>query len=326
MQDSTITIGMPIKNRILCIDRVLDSLVKQTYPRNKLKLILIDESTDGTYERLLEFKEQYKDEYLAIDLRHMSTTGYISALRNLCVSNMTGDIMLFWDSDVIASTNGALSLIEQTLLGSDRIGAAGYNYERAHPSFYELLLRAKAELGGMGFTAIKRSMFGAVGLFNENLQVNEDREFFSRLKKTGYLVSLVSTVPFLHDKPGEKRVTFKDNILEFVNQLKLSFTHGAAVWHEGLKAGSLLDAVRTLYYLILPPVSVLLAINFFIPLIPIPIATILFVAYLGVMLVYHMWKTANMRASCIIAAFYYASLGVATSYGVVAKLFGLNKQ
>jgi hypothetical protein len=100
----------------------------------------------------------------------------------------------------------------------------------------------------------------------------------------------------LHDKPGEKRVTFKDNVLEFVNQLKLSFTHGAAVWHEGLKAGSLLDAVRTLYYLILPPVSVLLAINFFIPLIPIPIATILFVAYLGVMLVYHMWKTANMRA------------------------------
>jgi glycosyltransferase involved in cell wall biosynthesis len=60
-QDSTITIGMPIKNRILCIDRVLDSLVKQTIQK-QTQMILIDESTDGTM-RAIGIQEQYKDEY-----------------------------------------------------------------------------------------------------------------------------------------------------------------------------------------------------------------------------------------------------------------------
>lgn len=149
---------MPIKNRIFCIDQVLVSIASQTYPKNKIKLVFIDESTDGTYEKLLQWKEEHKEEYLDIQILRINSKGYISSLRNICVSNMEGDIIFFWDSDVLAPDNTALSRVIQKLVSSNDVAVAGFHYERKTPSLYEKILRVRTELGGLGFTAIKNQL------------------------------------------------------------------------------------------------------------------------------------------------------------------------
>jgi hypothetical protein len=234
---------------------------------------------------------------------------------------MEGDILVFWDSDVLASTNDALSLAVQKLVSSDDIGAVGYNYERESPSFYEKLLCLRAELGGMGFTALKRSVFDNIGLFDERLRVNEDTEFLSRMKLRGFRAVLISETPFLHIKPSYvKGIGVKQNISEFLNQLKLAFSYGSFVWGEYIKQGSWFDLIRTLYYIAFPPIFIFWIFNFFKPVFSSILMTILFAFYFIINLLYHGWKTRSVNKLSIAASIYYIPLGIATSYGLIARL------
>jgi glycosyltransferase involved in cell wall biosynthesis len=321
MANAIITIGMPIKNRIFCIDRVLTSVSSQTYPKNKIKLVFIDESTDGTYEKLLRWKKQREEGYLGIQVLRVNSKGYISTLRNLCVSNMEGDIIFFWDSDVLAPDNDALSRVIQKLVSSDDVAVVGFHYERESPCLYEKILRTGTELGGLGFTAIKRSAFDKVGLFNEKLRVNEDTEFFCRVKLKGFKIVFDSSTPCLHLRPEtQPRYGIKRGVLEYLNRLKFYFSYGSLVCSECIKQGSKLDLLRTLYYLALPPFFLFWVFNFLKPIFSVAFTSIFFAAYLSLSLFYHIWKTRGNRLFGIVAFAYYIPCGIAVSYGYIARL------
>jgi len=258
---------------------------------------------------------------MSINIVNANSEGYISILRNICISHMKGDVIVFWDSDVFASTNDALSLAIEKLGSNSDIGAVGYNYERDTPSFYEKLLRLRAELGGMGFTAIKRSIFDIIGVFNEKLRVNEDTEFLSRLKSRGFRAVLISATPFLHIKPSNiKGVGIKQNLSEFISQLKLAYSYQSLVWGEGIKQGSRFDMMRTFYYLAFPLIFLAWILNFLSPVFSNFHTTLLFVFYFFINLLYHLWKTKTINKLSIASSFYYLAIGISTSYGLIARL------
>jgi len=89
-QAPTITIAMPTKNRVALIDRTLESVNSQLTLKRKIKIVFLDESDDGTYEKLLEWKRQNEHEYLYIEVLRLDSKGYISKARNYCISNMEG--------------------------------------------------------------------------------------------------------------------------------------------------------------------------------------------------------------------------------------------
>lgn len=61
-----VTIGIPVKDEILCINHVLKSVEDVDYPKKRIKLVIVDGySTDGTYEILSEWIEKVKNEYIA---------------------------------------------------------------------------------------------------------------------------------------------------------------------------------------------------------------------------------------------------------------------
>lgn len=320
MQSPTITIGMPSKNRIFCIEKVLMSLSSQNYPKNKTCIIFIDESTDGTYEKIIAFSEKFKQDYLRIEILSANSQGYISILRNICISHMEGEAIVFWDSDVWSMTDDALSLTIQKLFSNDAIGSAGYNYERASPSFYEKLLRLRAELGGMGFTAIKKTMFETIGLFNEKLRVNEDTEFLSRMKLKGFQVILVSETPLLHIKPAmTKRISLNREISELKNQVKSAYSQGSLVWEECIKQGSWFDFARAIYYIAFPLFLAIWVINFFSQFCNIQLLTLFFALYFSINVFYHLQKIGKICPVSLIATIYYIPLGMASGYGLIAR-------
>lgn len=322
MANAIITIGMPIKNRIFCIDRVLTSISSQTYPKNKIKMVFIDdESTDGTYEKLFQWKEQRKEEYLDIQIQRVNSNGYISTLRNLCVSNMEGDIIFFWDSDILAPDNDALSRVIQKLVSSDDVAVVGFHCERESPSLYEKILRTGTELGGLGFTAIKRSAFDKVGLFNEKFRVNEDEEFSSRVKLKGFKIIFDASTPCLHLRPEtQPRYGIKRGVLEYLTRLKFYFSYGSFVCSECIRQGSKLHLLRILYYFALPPIFLFWVLNFFNPVFPVTLISIFFAVYLILNLLYHIRKTRGNRLFGIVAFAYHIPCGIAISYGYIARL------
>lgn len=316
-----ITIGMPIKDRIFCIDKVLASISSQTYPKNKINIVFIDDqSNDGTYEKLLKWKEQHKEEYLNIQIMRAESKGYISTLRDLCVSNMEGDILFFWDSDVVAPDDDALSRMIQQLADSD-IVAVGFPCYRERLCLYEKILQAGTELGGLGFTAIKKLAFDKVGLFNEKLRVNEDTEIFSRMKLKGLKIVSDTQTPCTHLRPKTLvQSSIKNSILNYARRLKWCFSYNSFLYIQCLKAGSKLYLLKILYYLALPPIIILWIFNLLNPILPIALTSLFLIAYLLLNLSYHIWKAKRNRLFGIVAFAYHTPYGIAISYGCLVKL------
>ena len=64
-----LTIGMPVKNRAWCIRETLKAIDNIDYPRDKLKIIFVDDySTDGTFEILKGWKTRREGLYHGITL------------------------------------------------------------------------------------------------------------------------------------------------------------------------------------------------------------------------------------------------------------------
>jgi len=50
--DPLITIGMPVRDRRWCIDRVVRAIDQIEYLKKRIRLVFVDSSYDGTYDFL----------------------------------------------------------------------------------------------------------------------------------------------------------------------------------------------------------------------------------------------------------------------------------
>ena len=113
----TILITVPIRNRGWCLQKVLDSILAQDYPRNKISLLFIlNDCTDDTEEILNAFQqhnhgfwdvtmvyENFKAEGDELKDHHWTAKGFerIAALRNHCLDLWSNeDYLLMLDSDL----------------------------------------------------------------------------------------------------------------------------------------------------------------------------------------------------------------------------------
>lgn len=322
--DEMITIGMPTKNRAHTIDRVLNSILLQTYPKDKIKIVFVDESDDDTYEKLLQWTQKNKNVYNDIMIiTDFKSDGYISAARNVCVANMKGEVILFWDSDVVAPDDDSITRII-SLLKDDSVGAAGLPYYAEQSSLYERTRRSKELIGGMGFTAIKSKVFNEIGLFNEKLKILEDTDLITRIKVHGLKVSFDKSTPALHLKVKKDRLNL---IKGYFSRLKGRFTYESLVVDELIKAGSKAQLLRLFYYFFLPILIVFWIVNLFFVTFSIFSVTIIVTIYTLMNLLYQVWKTRNNRLMGIVNFLYVTPMGVTQSYGYVFRqlkyLFGI---
>lgn len=310
-----ITIGIPTRNRILTIDRVLDSISSQAYPKHLIKIIFVDESDDGTFERLLKWKQENDSQYFEIRIiRDFESKGYISALRNVCVANMEGNIIFFWDSDVVAPDNESLGNII-SLLNEDSVGAAGLPYYSEHPTLYERILKVEEVVNVMGFTAIKRSVFDKIGSFNEQLKIQEDADLIQRIISGGLKVEFCKSTPALHLKPNAKPPSFKDEVSDYTRLLKYCFTKESTLVEGLIRSGSKAVLLRALYYLSLPILLVLWTANLFVTFFPVFFFTTVVVGYILLNLFYQVSKAKKNRLIGFVAFFYRTPMGIASYYG-----------
>lgn len=312
-----ITVAMPIYNRKYCIEKVLDSISNQSYPKNRIKLIFVDNySTDGTFEALQRFSRYKGNEYLTISILRLKSN--IPQARNVCVKNMLGNYIFFWDSDVLAPDNEALERIVKLMLIDDKTMAVGFPYYlEGKPRLDEKIFRVRSEEGvgrvtglGLGFTLIHKDVFNKIGLFNEKMNYSEDTEFFLRIKRAGLNVFIDTRTPCKHLKPE----TFKHSrgyiatgrgFLNYLKYVKYCYGTMPYIYDQFLATRSPTHYLRLIIYLFLPVVilasifaSWIIALFYFLPL-----------------LMYHIYKARRNRLFGFITFVYYLLPGVAISYG-----------
>jgi hypothetical protein len=160
------------------------------------------------------------------DVLRLSRNSGPSSARNLGARHARGDILLFVDSDLVVAP-GAVNALIQRLEADPTVAAAFGSYDN-HPqakgvvSQYRNLLHhyvhqtgnVEASTFWAGFGAIRRSVFEAVGGFDEKRfpRCIEDIELGGRLRRAGHRIILAKDIQGTHLKRWTLRSVIKTDV------------------------------------------------------------------------------------------------------------------
>lgn len=196
-----VSIGVVALNEQKCLDSLFKDFKNQTYPHDKIEIILINSmSTDNTRNIMDNFKNNNDFYKVTILDNHKKIQ---SAGWNLVIKNFIGDCLVRID----AHSSIPKDFIEKNVIniksGEFVSGGKRPNIIDENTNYKKMLLEAENSMFGSSIAPFRhtsgkkyvKSMFHAmykreviekVGSFNEKLLRTEDNEFHYRIRKAGY--------------------------------------------------------------------------------------------------------------------------------------------
>ncbi len=105
LDDPLVTIQLPIYNEKYVATRLVDSVCKMDYPKNRMCIQVLDDSDDDTSLKLEELVQKYKKE--GFDIHHIrrgSRKGYKAGALRHAMKFAKGDFVAIFDADFILPT------------------------------------------------------------------------------------------------------------------------------------------------------------------------------------------------------------------------------
>jgi glycosyltransferase involved in cell wall biosynthesis len=192
---------VPCYNEQKTIHLLLASIYQQTYPREKIEVIIADGlSTDNTRQEIQSFCEAHLDLSLKVVDNPQRV---IPAGLNKALAAAEGDIIVRLDAHSVPADDYVQRCVEaieadrgenvgglwEIQPGDDTWQARSIASAAAHPlgvgdARYRVGGNAQ-EVDTVPFGAFQRSLIDMVGFFDENLLTNEDYEFNTRIRQFG---------------------------------------------------------------------------------------------------------------------------------------------
>jgi glycosyltransferase involved in cell wall biosynthesis len=191
-----VTVGIVALNRAWIIDRVLSSIQSQTYLHDKLFILFVDGlSKDGTAD--LAKQQLSQSDFSGYEVIVQKCN--IPEGRNICLKKMRGELLLFWDSDVIMPPDSIALLVEALKEeNADLMTAVSRNVNVACTDEIPAKLQEIASAGGtasrnetkaamMGHSLLTKRLASTVS-FDPQLTNQEDVDFCLRAKSQGFKI------------------------------------------------------------------------------------------------------------------------------------------
>lgn len=192
-----ITVGIITLNREWIIRRMLQSVQSQTYPHNRLYVVVVDgKSKDKTAEIANQVLSE--SDFNGFDV--VVKESNIPEARNLCIQHMKGDFLLFWDSDVIMESTAVERMLkiqqkegvdmvssyvkEVSVASPEEIDSKWQEWETNYPrqDAQQILYAA-----GTGNLLISKKVLTQLK-FDPDYTFYEDQDFSARASKLGYKI------------------------------------------------------------------------------------------------------------------------------------------
>jgi succinoglycan biosynthesis protein ExoA len=199
--DALVSVLIPCRNEAATIASVLGAFASQSYPLERMEIILADGlSTDSTRARIAEFAQTHP----RLSIRLIDNPGRTApAGLNACLRVARGEILLRMDAHSIPRSDYVRRCTD-LLLSSEYQGVGGaWDIVPGDDTFWARAIAiaganpfatggARYRVGGSAgevdtvpFGAYPRSVFDRLGGFNESVPVNEDYEWNYRVRKAG---------------------------------------------------------------------------------------------------------------------------------------------
>jgi glycosyltransferase involved in cell wall biosynthesis len=200
-----VTIGIVALNRAWIIDKMLSSIQSQTYPHDNLFILFVDGvSKDDTAELAKKRLSQADLSGYEVIVQKCN----IPEGRNICLEKMRGELLLFWDSDVIMAPDAVSTLVEaletehadlmtavvKQIKVSSTDEIAGKLQELVNAD--RKASRGEIKAAMMGQSLLSKRLASTVS-FDPQLTIQEDTDFCLRAKEKGFKIMLDPNVTVL---------------------------------------------------------------------------------------------------------------------------------
>ncbi len=186
-----VSVIIPVFNDLIAIKLTLEALKKQTYPKDKFEIIIVDNgSTDGTFEWL----SQQKGIILLQEINYLNSP-YSARNRGIEIAN--GAIIALLDSTCVPNLDWLEKGVKFFHTNQDDLfgGNVIFNFEekitaaKVYDSITNIQMERIIKERNVAVTAnlwIKKHVFNEIGLFVEGIRSGEDIAWTGRCTSQGY--------------------------------------------------------------------------------------------------------------------------------------------
>jgi GT2 family glycosyltransferase len=219
-----VSVVIPTYNRKNKLTRLIRSIIRSDYPKEKLDIIVVDDaSNDGTSEEIAKL-------FPKVNMVVNENESLLAACRNIGILQAKGDLIFFIDDDNIVAFDTIKELV-CALLSSEEIGVVGpimYYYQEPNriwcagvkrnylTTVTTIVSRDEIDLGQFknpiesedfpNAFMIRKSIMRQIGLFDEDaFPIHYDEsDFCKRVRNAGYKVVMVPAAKIWHDIPIQR--------------------------------------------------------------------------------------------------------------------------
>jgi cellulose synthase/poly-beta-1,6-N-acetylglucosamine synthase-like glycosyltransferase len=160
--DDIVTIQLPLYNEMYVVERLIDSVCEIEYPKDKLEIQVLDDSTDQTVE--VTAKKVLEKQAEGFDIQHIrrpNRSGFKAGALKEGLKTAKGKYVAIFDADFIPKSDFLINTLKY--FTSDKVGMVQTRWEHLNED-YSLLTKIQA-LALDGHFVIEQTVRNKAGLF-----------------------------------------------------------------------------------------------------------------------------------------------------------------
>ncbi len=161
-----VTIQLPMYNESYVVERLIDQIVLMNYPKDKLEIQILDDSTDDTIEKAKAKVAFYQEQGIDIQyIRREDRTGYKAGALDYGLKTAKGEFVAIFDADFMPSTEFLMDALPY--FSSEKVGVVQSRWTYLNEN-YSFLTRIQTIVLNTHFSVeqVGRSSSGAYINFN----------------------------------------------------------------------------------------------------------------------------------------------------------------
>jgi len=158
-----VTVYLPIYNEMHVVHRLLDGVARLDYPRDRLQVLILDDSTDETTDLAARHAAELRREGLNVHLLHREDrAGFKAGALAEATPHTRGEIVVIFDADFVPPRDYLRKVVPH-FVDAPRLGCVQTRWGHLNQD-YALLTRAQA-LALDGHFTVEQTARNRAGLF-----------------------------------------------------------------------------------------------------------------------------------------------------------------